>query len=179
MPDSPRWVLIRSGTVAGQFLIIDLSGDVPQLVSADQILPAVIVEQLAGINERLDRIIMTQAQYEADIAALQAFFTGLPAQLDAIRAAMSTAASSGVQDLSALDALAGQANAASAAVGSVVSSPATPDVPPDMSAPIDPVPVPSEQPPPDVVPPDAAPADTSGSTPDVSTDVPPDAPLPS
>ena len=167
-PDSAPWLLLRSGTVAGSYLIIDLGTTPPTVVTADQILPAVLLEKLAEIDEKLEQIRMTQAQYEADISALRDFFTALPGQLDAIRAAMADAAASGVQDLSALDDLANQANSAGAAVGSVVGSPATPDVPPVLTEPIPEVPVPSEQPPADV------PAD-SGSTPDA----PPDAPLPS
>lgn len=158
MPDSTGWLLLRSGTVAG-YLIIDLSGDVPKLIPADEILPALLSEQLAAIIEKLDKIIMTQAQYEADIAALRNFFTNLPGQLDAIRGAMASAATSGVQDLTALDDLASQANAAGAAVGGVVASPATPDVPPEMAEPLPEAPPPSEQPPPDEVPPDAPPAE--------------------
>lgn len=160
--------------MAGGYLIIDLTGDAPQLVSADQLLPALLLAKLDDIDTKLGTIIMTQAQYEADIEAIRAFFTNLPGQLDAIRSAMSNAAATGVTDLSALDDLAGQANAAGTAVGSVVASPATPAVPPDLSAPLPSAPT-SDQP----AAPDAGTADTAGGTDTMGTsDVPPDAPPP-
>lgn len=60
---------------------------------------------------QIERILMTvsaeQADYNADIATLTAFISGLPAQIAAITAALQA---QGVTDVSSLDALAANVN---------------------------------------------------------------------
>jgi hypothetical protein len=50
MPDSRDILLVRSGTVAGSYLIIDLTQTPPALVSAEDVIPAAIMQVLKDIQ---------------------------------------------------------------------------------------------------------------------------------
>jgi hypothetical protein len=172
LPDTGDVLLIRSWTVAGSFLIIDMTQDPPALISADDVIPAAIVQKLTEIKEL---IMSTGAAEQAQIGQLADAITAVAAH---VSSASSTLAQwiADHQDapldftpaLNALSSL----QAADATLSATV--PQGPQVDTPLPEPVpDPGPVSTDPTTPPDVPPDLPPPADGG-----STDVPPDQPPP-
>lgn len=186
-PDSADIMLIRSGTVPGSYLIVDLTQTPPVLVSAEDVIPAAILQVLKDIQANQEKIMTDMA---AEQQQLNDLATGMAAVGDHVTQASQTLAQwianaqaappeQPLDFTGAQNALAGL-NAADTTLQGII--PQAPDAPlptpvPDPGpppAPSDPAGADVPLPPPDGTDPSLPPPD-SGSTPDV----PPDAPLPS
>jgi hypothetical protein len=165
--------------VAGRYLIIDMSGDVPQLVSSDDVLPEALRLILSDIRDQLG-VIVSQGSAE------QAQLDTLAAGINAVAAHVTSAAGTLQQFIA--DAQAAQAanqpldfTGANQALASLTSADSTLQgiVPQAPEAPLpDPVPDPGPPLTPDQVPSDPAPdigtgTDTGAPPPDATGDVPP------
>jgi len=146
--------------VAGNFLIIDMSQTPPAVVTATDVLPAVITDALAAIDAKLGKIMTSMADEQGQLDNMA---TAMQAVADHVSSATATLAQwitdhSGTPDLTHLTtALASLQTADSGLTSIVPQAPATP---------ITPIPDPGPAPTP--------PVDTT--TPAVPVDTPPAAP---
>lgn len=178
LPDSRDILLIRSGTVAGSYLIIDLTKTPPELVSAEEVIPAAILQVLKDIQANQEKIMAGMAAEQAQINDLATAISAVADHVSSATAGLAQwiADHQGTVDLGGAMAALGSLQAADSGLSAIVpQAPAAPlpDPIPDPGPPSPELPAPQ----PDPVPVDPAltiPPD-SGSTPDV----PPDAPLPS
>jgi len=153
------------GAVTAGYLLIDLSQEPPALVTADEVLPAVILAALASINAKLEKIMTAQAEGQAQIQTLA---DGMNAVSDHVTSARQMLAdwiaanqSAPLDFTPALNALA----SVQAAAGTLDSlTPQAPQAGGDQPLP-DPVPAP----------PDPAPDPTTPITDPTTPDLPPDA----
>ena len=159
--------------MAGRFLIIDMSGDVPQLVSTDDVLPAALVQILGDIRQQLGVIMMNQAAGQAQINDLAAAISTVADHVSSATAGLAQwiAEHQGTIDLTGAQAALASLQAADGGLSAIV-----PQAP--VATPL-PEPIPDPGPPsPDLPPPtaDPVPVDPSLLPPDQA---PPEEPLPS
>ena len=154
MPDSSDIMLIRSGTVAGSYLIVDLTQTPPALVSAEDVIPAAILQVLKDIQANQEKIMTDMAAEQQQLQTLADGMTAVSAHVTAasqtlaqwIANAQSAPPEQPLDFTAPLNALAGLQAADTTLQGIV------PQAPPD--APLD-TPVPDPGPPP-------APSDPAG-----------------
>ena len=176
-PDSADIMLIRSGTVPGSYLIVDLTQTPPVLVSAEDVIPAAILQVLKDIQASQEKIMAGMAAEQAQINDLATAVSAVADHVSSATAGLAAwiADHQGTVDLGGAMAALGSLQAADAGLSAIVpQAPAATPLPDPID---DPGPPSPDLPPPtpDPVPVDPALTGDSGSTPDV----PPDAPLPS
>lgn len=155
MPDSRDILLIRSGTVAGSYLIVDLTQTPPALVSAEDVIPAAILQVLKDIQANQEKIMAGMAAEQGQINDLATAISTVADHVSSATAGLATwiADHQGTADLTGAMAALGSLQAADAGLSAIVpqapvATPLPEPIPdpgppsPDLPAPTpDPVPV--------------------------------------